>query len=78
MSQWGMERIVNGARFIPLVDSQGFEPARGRHPVADVILVDNGGDSTAAHSECSKLKETFCGKPYSAWLNVIYGRLINE
>jgi hypothetical protein len=72
MSQWGVKRKVNGAKFMACVDtgSDPFQPigqATG-DTVARIILLDNGGDERRAETTLEDLKARFAGKPYSDWL----------
>lgn len=68
MSQWGIERTVNGARFVPHVNSLPFTPISLESAIASIVMLDDGGDMEVATRTSAELSESFFGKPYSIWL----------
>lgn len=68
MSQWGTEKKVNGATFIPDVETDTFAPAHGFSLIGGVIMLDDGGDPQTAYDTEAKLIDKFVGRPYAEWL----------
>lgn len=68
MSQWGIERTVNGARFVPHVNSPPFTPISVESAIESIALLDDGGDIEVTRRTSAELSKSFCGKPYSIWL----------
>lgn len=67
MSQWGQEKVVNGARFAPLVASAPFAKATPASIIDSVLTLDNGGDSESAKIAERELLRRFVGAKNEEW-----------
>ena len=67
MSQWGTEKILNGARFVPLVDTMAFRPVSYDSIINDVLIIDDGGQPDQALITLGELQSQYVGKPHCHW-----------
>lgn len=69
MGQWGKTLTVDGAVFVPHIDTLGFSPiSTGGERITEVLLIDSGeGGREAALRSLDFLKQRFVGEPYSKW-----------
>jgi hypothetical protein len=68
MGQWGQERSINNARFMPHVNTRGcFSEIKPHHNIDDVFLLSDGDDKDGAEKTLSRLKEKHIEQPYSLW-----------
>lgn len=67
MSQWGSEKNINGALFVPHIASQTFM-LDSSDRINDIICVHDGDNKPAADEFLLSLKKQFVGRPYLDWL----------
>lgn len=71
MGQWGKDVVIDGMKFVPHVEVQGYGDAIPSNVVSAVYIVDSGDkDIAVARSVLWALSEAHVGKPYSEWLHM--------
>lgn len=68
MSKWGQQRSIEGATFVPHVDTKPFEDARPSDLVDAILMVDAGPNQDRAGEAKAKATVMHVGYTYSDWL----------
>lgn len=67
MSQWGTEKKVNKARFVPHVTTKAFHKTTPNSLVDTIYLLDDGYNPGIAEMTLAILKENHVDRPYGEW-----------
>lgn len=67
MSQWGKPKTVDGAGFVPLINTRAFVQETPESLIEDVFMIDDGGNHKEAAEMLEALKQKHIGHPYSLW-----------
>ena len=67
MPRWGKEKIIHGAKFVPLIGSRTWAQISANQMIVDVVLLDDGGNRRKADIKLADLKSKHIGKPYHNW-----------